>query len=72
MDRSNHRLRGDLLENAEWVTDGKFTDAGMTMLKERMPHVDFAGFENDRNVEKVAELITVNSIVDFVERKLTA
>ncbi len=62
----------NLLENAEWVADGKFTDAGMTMLKERMPHVDFSGFENDRTVEKVAQLITVNSIVDFVERKLTA
>ena len=62
----------NLLEYAEWVADGKFTDAGMTMLKERMPHVDFSAFQNDRNVEKVAELITVNSIVDFVERKLTA
>ena len=62
----------NLLENAEWVADGKFTDAGMTMLKERMPHVDFSAFQSDRNVEKVAELITVNSIVDFVERKLTA
>ena len=62
----------NLLENPDWVTDGKFTDAGMTMLEERMPHVDFSGFENDREVDKVAELITVNSIVDFVERKLTA
>ena len=62
----------NLLENPEWVADAKFTDAGMTMLEERMPHVDFSGFENDREVDKVAELITVNSIVDFVERKLTA
>ena len=62
----------NLLENADWVADGKFTDAGMTMLKERMPHVDFSAFQTDRNVEKVAELITVNSIVDFVERKLAA
>ncbi|MEE8154695.1 MAG: phosphopantetheine-binding protein, partial [Phycisphaerales bacterium] len=36
----------NLLENPEWVTDAKFTDAGMTMLKQRMPHVDFSGFEN--------------------------
>ena len=62
----------NLLENPEWVADAKFTDAGMTMLKERMPHVDFSAFQNDREVDKVAELITVNSIVDFVERKLTA
>ncbi|NIO59101.1 MAG: hypothetical protein GTO33_07095, partial [Acidobacteria bacterium] len=31
----------NLMENPEWVADGKFTDAGMAMLKERMPHVDF-------------------------------
>ncbi|MHC4769569.1 MAG: acyl carrier protein, partial [Planctomycetota bacterium] len=34
----------NLLENADWVADGKFTDAGMAMLRERMPHVDFSGF----------------------------
>lgn len=62
----------NLTENAEWVQDAKLTDAGMAMLKERMPHVDFSNFEDDREVAKVAELITVNSIVDFVERKLAA
>ena len=62
----------NLMENEEWVEDGKFTDAGMTMLKERMPHVDFSGFEDDRDVNKVAELITVKSIVEFVDRKLAA
>lgn len=60
----------NLMENAEWVQDGKFTDAGMEMLHERMPHVDFSGFDNDREVEKVAELITVNSLIEFVELKL--
>jgi len=61
----------NLMENPEWVQDGKFTEAGLAMLKERMPHVDFAGFEDDRDVNKVAELITVQSIVNFVDRKLT-
>ena len=62
----------NLLENADWVADGKFTDAGMAMLRDRMPHVDFSGFDSDRDVNKVAELITVNSIIEFVERKLAA
>ena len=44
----------------------------MTMLRERMPHVDFSKFESDRDVNKVAELITVDSIVKFVDRKLAA
>lgn len=60
------------MENPEWVDDNKFTDAGMDMLKERMPHVDFSNFQTNREVEKVAELITVKSIVEFVERKLAA
>ena len=62
----------NLMENPEWVQDGKFTDDGMAMLKVRMPHVDFSGFESDREVVKVAELITVESLVAFVGRKLAA
>ncbi|MEM7227405.1 MAG: phosphopantetheine-binding protein [Planctomycetota bacterium] len=60
----------NLMDNPDWVQDGKFTDAGMAMLRERMPHVEFGDFDNDREVTKVAELITVKSLVDFVERKL--
>ncbi len=60
----------NLMENPAWVSNGKFTDAGMTMLRERMPHVDFSSFESSREVTKVAEVFTVNSIVDFIQRKL--
>ena len=60
----------NLMENPAWVSDGKFTQAGMAMLKQRMPHVDFSRFDGD--VNKVGELITVQSLVDFVERKLKA
>jgi acyl carrier protein len=60
----------NLMENPEWVADGKLTDAGMDMLRQRMPHVDFSDFDRDRDVTKVAESITVDSIVEFVERKL--
>ena len=60
----------NLMENSEWVVDGKLTDAGMDMLRKRMPHVDFSAFDSDRDVNHVSELFTVKSIVDFVERKL--
>lgn len=62
----------NLMDNEAWVQNGKFTDEGMTMLRERMPHVNFDEFDGDRDVTKVADLITVNSIVDFVERKLNS
>ncbi len=60
----------NLMENPEWVREGKLTDAGMTMLRERMPHVDFEQFDEDRDANKASEIFTVQSIVDFVERKL--
>ncbi len=60
----------NLMEYSEWVVDGKLTDAGMDMLRKRMPHVDFSAFDSDRDVNHVSELFTVKSIVDFVERKL--
>lgn len=62
----------NLMENPAWVSNGKFTDEGMAMLRQRMPHVDFSRFQDDRDVNKVGELITVKSLVDFVERKLKA
>ncbi|HIA72199.1 MAG TPA: acyl carrier protein [Phycisphaerales bacterium] len=61
----------NLTENPDWVADGNLTDAGLTMLKDRMTHVDFTAIENgDRNVSKIGDLITVNSLVNFVEIKL--
>jgi acyl carrier protein len=60
----------NLMENPAWVSNGKFTDQGMTMLRERMAHVDFSGFESNREVTRVAEVFTVKSIVDFIQTKL--
>jgi|TARA_B100000959_G_scaffold225350_1_gene239453 acyl carrier protein len=61
----------NLTENADWVANGSLTDAGLAMLKDRMQHVDFSVLENgDRNISKIGDLITVNSLVNFVELKL--
>ncbi|HBZ97371.1 MAG: acyl carrier protein [Phycisphaerae bacterium] len=60
----------NLMDNADWVDDGKFTDSGLAMLRERMPHIDFTTFSSDPQVSKVADLITVQSLVNFVSNKL--
>jgi acyl carrier protein len=62
----------NVMDNADWVQDGKFTDSGMAMLRERMPHVDFTAFDSDREVMKVGDLITVESLATFVSLKLEA
>ena len=61
----------NLAENEDWVSDGKLTDAGLDMLKQRMSHVDFTAIESgNRDVSNIADFITVNSLVNFVEVKL--
>ena len=62
----------NIMDNADWVQDGKFTDSGMAMLRERMPHIDFTAFDSDREVMKVGDLITVQSLATFVSLKLEA
>jgi len=63
----------NLVDNEEWVADGKLTDAGLVMLKGRMAHVEFDSFEGgDRSISKLGDAITVNSLVNFVELKLAS
>ena len=60
----------NVLNNPEFVKDGKLTDAGVVELKNRMPHVDFAGFEGNPDINKLAELFKVQTIVNYVMGKV--
>ena len=61
-----------LMSTPEFVSDGKLTEAGLSELKEKMPHTDFGDFESDPDINKLGDLFTVNSVVNFVELKLNA
>ena len=62
----------NLLNNAEYVDNGKLTAAGLAKLKEQMPHVDFGQFEQDPDVNKIPDLFRVESIVNYVASKVSA
>jgi acyl carrier protein len=59
-----------LMSNADFVSNGKLTESGLAELKATMPHTDLSGFEADPDVNKLADLFTVSSIVNFIEMKL--
>jgi len=59
-----------VLNNPEFVSGGKLTDKGLAELKDKMPHTDLTEFEKDPDVNKIADLFTVNAIVNFIETKL--
>lgn len=60
----------NVLQDPEYVVDGKVTEKGVAELKARMPHADFGDFESDPDVNKVGEIFTVDAVVKFVQAKL--
>ncbi len=59
----------NILNNPDFVADGKLTDAGLIKLKESMPHVEFGEFDQDPDVNKLPELFKVQTIVNYVKNK---
>ncbi len=62
----------NILSNAEYVDNGKVTAVGLKELKERMPHADFSDFEKDPDVNNMADLFTVKTIINYIHNKLEA
>jgi acyl carrier protein len=63
----------DTLRNdPTYVAGGKITPTGMAELKRRMPYADFTDFEKDPSVDKAGQLITVDTITNYIDAKLKA
>ncbi len=62
----------NLMNDSEFVHNGKLTEKGLAELRERMPHTDITAFESDPDINKLGDLFTVNAIVNYVEGKLNA
>ena len=62
----------NVLNNPQFVSDGKLTAPGLQELKARMPHADFADFESDPKVDNVPSLFTVDAICNYVTGKVAS
>jgi acyl carrier protein len=60
----------NILNNPEFVQNGKLTDAGLAELKSRMPHADFSEFDENPDIGRMAELFKVQTIVNYVKTKV--
>lgn len=55
-----------------FVKDGVVTEAGLTELRDKMPHANVDDFADDPKVENIPDLFTVGMICKFLESKLAA
>ncbi len=63
-------MPNDVLNDPQYVQDGKITDKGIDELKAKMPHADLSAIEGSRDVEDFEKVFTVDTIVKFVQSKL--
>jgi len=61
-----------LINNPDFVSNGKLTEMGLKELREKLPHTDLITFEKEPDINKLGDLFTVNAIVNFVDNKLNA
>ena len=62
----------DILNNAEYVQNGKVTPEGMKLLKERMKFANLSAFEANPVVQDFGNLLTVEDMCRYVESKVAA
>jgi len=67
--------RGDLfpenlLNDPQFVQDGKLTDAGLAELKARLPYAELTEFEQNPVVGNLGDVFTVGMIVGYIEKRL--
>ncbi|MHC4444155.1 MAG: acyl carrier protein [Planctomycetota bacterium] len=62
----------EMMNDPKYVSNGRLTEAGLLKIKEAMPHADFSSFEQDPDVNKVPDLFTVKTLVNYIEVKLAA
>lgn len=68
--------RGELfpenVSDPDLTENGRLTEKGLAELKQRMPYADLSDFEKDPDVEKILDLYTVDTLVNYVADKLSA
>ena len=60
-----------VLNDPQFVQDGKVTDAGMEELTKRLPHANLDEFNASRKVEDFSNVFTVDAVCKFVMNKLS-
>lgn len=61
-----------VVQDPEFVQDGKFTDEGLKRLKEKLPHFDFSKLDSDPSIMNLPQIFTVDALCKFCANKVGA
>jgi len=60
----------NLMNDERYVKDGKITPEGLAELKKRMPFSDFSEFDKNPTMETASSLLTVDTVVNYMQSKV--
>ncbi len=60
----------NILTDPQYIEDGKFTEAGLSELRERMPFANLDEFAKDPRREAFQDLFTVETICNYIATKV--
>lgn len=61
----------NILTDPQYIEDGKFTEAGLKELRDRMPFADLSEFAKDPRREAFQDLFTVETICNYIATKVS-
>ena len=60
----------NLMNDERYVKDGTITPEGLAELKKRMPFSDFSEFDKNPTMETASSLLTVDTVVNYMQSKV--
>ena len=60
----------EMMSGDDFVADGKVTEAGIAVMREKLPHADVDKFAADPKVDNVQDIVTVQMICNYLDTKL--
>ena len=60
----------NLMNDERYVKDGKITPDGLAELKKRMPFSDYTEFDKNPTMETASSLLTVDTVVNYMQSKV--
>ena len=67
---SGELFPGNILNDEQFVKEGRVTPAGLEELKSKVPYLDIQSFSKDPQVSRLADFFTVRMVMSYIQDRL--
>ena len=64
---SGELFPGNILNDEQFVKEGRVTPAGLEELKAKVPYLDIQSFSKDPQVSRLADFFTVRMVMSYIQ-----